>query len=167
MPADDASVDATDAARLRMRPFVEADDAEVTSWFADAGELRFFAGARLRWPLDTGQWRSIRLDPSVTAWTGVFGDDPTPIAHAEMIADSADHALLARLAVTPKLRGQGVGRAMMPILLSKARDAGFTSVTLAIHPDNSTAIRAYRSFGFEPQPGLDSSGRLQLTLWFS
>lgn len=149
---------------LKFRPFVEADDAELSSWFPDAGALRFFAGKRLRWPLDSGQWRSIRIDPSVSAWTGVFDDDPTPIAHAEMLRESAERVRLVRLAVSPTLRGNGVGRAMMPILLVKCREAGFRIASLAIHPDNSTAIRAYRTFGFTPIDELDSSGRLQLEL---
>ncbi len=149
---------------LILRPFVESDDAEVTSWFADAGELRFFAGPRLRWPLDEGQWRSIRLDPSVTAWTGVIGDDPTPIAHAEMVTESPMRVRLARLAVSPALRGRGIGRAMMPVLLTKCLEAGFKLVSLAIHPDNSTAILAYRTFGFESSGEVDSSGRLRLEL---
>lgn len=149
---------------LILRPFVEADDDEVTSWFADAGELRFFAGRRLRWPLDSGQWRSIRVDPSVKAWTGVFGDDPTPIAHAEMVTESPVRVRLARLAVSPGERGRGVGRALMPILLAKCRDAGFRLVSLAIHPDNTSAVRAYRTFGFKPLADTDSSGRTELEL---
>jgi hypothetical protein len=54
---------------LRLRPFVPDDDAEVTGWFADAGELRFFAGKRLKWPLDSVQWDGIRSDPTLTACT--------------------------------------------------------------------------------------------------
>lgn len=135
---------------LWLREFVEADDAEVSRWFADAGELRFFAGPRLRWPLDAGQWRSIRLDSSVIAWTAVLGDDPTPVGHAEMVRESAVVVRLARLAVAPPLRGQGIARAVMSQLIQLCRDAGFVRVTLATHPDNTMAIRTYRTFGFEP-----------------
>jgi ribosomal protein S18 acetylase RimI-like enzyme len=135
---------------LSIRPFVEADEAEVTSWFADAGELRFFAGPRLTWPLDDGQWRSIRLDPSVTAWTGIFGPDNAPIGHGELVEESTTTARLARLAIAPRERGRGVGRAMMIKLIDEARSGGHTLLTLNVHQDNSAAIRAYRGFGFEP-----------------
>ena len=135
---------------LSLRPFVETDEAEVTSWFADAGELRFFAGPRLTWPLDDGQWRSIRLDPSVTAWTGILGQDQTPVGHGELVEESSTTARLARLAITPRERGHGMGRAMVMGLIEKARSGGHTLLTLNVHQDNSAAIRAYRGFGFEP-----------------
>jgi GNAT superfamily N-acetyltransferase len=135
---------------LSIRRFIEADEPEVTSWFADAGELRFFAGPRLTWPLDDGQWRSIRLDPSVTAWTAIFGDNPTPIGHGELVAESSTTARLARLAISPRERGRGVGRAMMIELIDEARSTGHTLLTLNVHQDNTAAIRAYRGFGFEP-----------------
>lgn len=141
---------AADTPALTLRPFVEADEAEVTSWFADAGELRFFAGPRLIWPLDDGQWRSIRLDPSVSAWTGVFGDDPTPVGHGELVAEPPTTVRLARLAMAPRHRGQGFGRVFIRGLVEKARTGGATLITLNVHQDNSSAIRAYRGLGFVP-----------------
>ena len=141
---------ATDLMELLLRPFVEDDEDEVTSWFADAGELRFFAGKRLRWPLDAGQWRSIRLDPSVSAWTGVRGDDPTPVGHGELIEESSAIVRLARLAVAPRERGHGVGRGMLASLIAKSRASGHSLITLTVHQDNSTAIRGYRGLGFTP-----------------
>jgi ribosomal protein S18 acetylase RimI-like enzyme len=134
---------------LSLRPFVAGDEAEVTGWFADAGELRFFAGPRLTWPLDDGQWRSIRLDPSVTAWTGIFGQDQTPVGHGELVTESPTVARAARLAIAPLHRGHGVGRAMMVKLIEEARRDGRTLLALNVHQDNTAAIRAYRGFGFE------------------
>lgn len=158
---------------VNLRPFVEADDEEVTSWFADAGELRFFAGRRLRWPLDSGQWRSIRLDPSVTAWTAVIGDDPTPVGHVEMVAVSPAIVRLARYAVSPALRGRGLGRSIMNRIVAMARADGFGTMTLAVHPQNTTAILAYRTFGFDVDedegsesgiPDMNTTERLVMSL---
>jgi ribosomal protein S18 acetylase RimI-like enzyme len=151
---------------LSLRPFVEADEAEVTSWFADAGELRFFAGPRLIWPLDDGQWRSIRLDPSVTAWTGIFGEDQTPVGHGELVTESPTVARAARLAIAPRHRGHGVGRAMMVKLIEEARRDGRTLLALNVHQDNTAAIRAYRGFGFEPAGSalVHSNVRMELPL---
>jgi GNAT superfamily N-acetyltransferase len=151
---------------LSLRPFVEADEAEVTSWFADAGELRFFAGPRFTWPLDAGQWRSIRLDPSVTAWTGIIGDDPIPAGHGELVAESPEIVRLARLAVAPRERGHGVGRAVVQQLILRARASGHTLLTLNVHQDNTAAIRAYRGIGFEPTGSVlaHSNVRMELPL---
>jgi ribosomal protein S18 acetylase RimI-like enzyme len=149
---------------MRLRPFVEADDLEVGSWFADAGELRFFAGPRLRWPLDSGQWRSIRLDPSVAAWTAVLGDNDIPVGHGELITDSPTTIRLARFAISPALRGNGLGRALLRLLVAKSREAGFGLLSVAVHPDNTNAIVSYRTFGFEPSTESASAGRLRMEL---
>jgi ribosomal protein S18 acetylase RimI-like enzyme len=141
MPGDETG-------ELSLRPFVEADEDEVTSWFADAGELRFFAGRGLTWPLDPEQWRRIRNDPSVSAWTAVLGDDPIPVGHGELIAESTSTVRLARLAVTPRRRGRGVGHDVVANLIAKSRAGGHTLVILDVHRDNVVAIRGYRGLGF-------------------
>jgi GNAT superfamily N-acetyltransferase len=134
---------------LELRPFVEADEPEVTSWFTDAGELRYFAGPRLIWPLDDGQWRSIRSDPSVTAWTALLPASDLPIGHGELIRESAEAVRLARLAVRPHERGRGLGRALVVSLVEKSREAGHCTISLTVHQDDATAIRGYRGIGFE------------------
>jgi GNAT superfamily N-acetyltransferase len=138
-----------DPITLELRPFVQSDEAEVTSWFADAGELRYFAGPRLIWPLDDGQWRSVRLDPSVAAWTAVPPGSDMPIGHGELVADPSGSVRVARLAVRPQERGHGVGRALVISLVEKSREAGHAMITVNVHQDDATAIRAYRSIGFE------------------
>jgi ribosomal protein S18 acetylase RimI-like enzyme len=151
---------------LSLRPFVEADEVEVASWFTDAGELRFFAGPRLTWPLDAGQWRSLRVDPRVTAWTGVLAERTIPIGHGELVMESADNVRLARLAISPRRRGQGLGRALVMSLIEKSRVDGYKLVTLDVHQDNSTAIRAYRGCGFQPSgtAAVDARVRMELSL---
>jgi ribosomal protein S18 acetylase RimI-like enzyme len=148
MQGDD--VTAIDPELLVLRPFVADDDAEVTSWFPDAGALRFFAGRRLTWPLDDEQWEGIRSDPTITAWTAVLGDDPIPVGHAEIVEESESRIRFARLAIAPGLRGKHLGRQVMRELIEKARDLGYSIAFLYVHPDNTNAIRGYRSLGFEP-----------------
>lgn len=157
---------------LRLRPFVESDDAVVSGWFADAGELRFFAGRRLRWPLDSEQWNGIRGDESLTAWTSTLGDDDTPVGHAELVtesenAESENSMLLDRIAIDPAYRGLGFGRAMLPLIVEKARAGGAKVLGVAVHPDNANAILAYRTFGFETSEQQDSAGRTILRLRLS
>jgi ribosomal protein S18 acetylase RimI-like enzyme len=151
---------------LHLREFVESDEDEVTSWFADAGELRFFAGRRLTWPLDAGQWRSIRLDPSVTAWSAVGEDDAVPVGHGELISEGDSVARLARLAISPALRGQGIGKALVGTLVNRSREDGCRMIYLYVHPNLSTAIRGYRSIGFEPALDQSTSRDLRMELEF-
>ena len=158
--------DNVDPASIRLRPFIRADDPEVSSWFPDAGALRFFAGRRLSWPLNDEQWDDIRSDPAITAWTAVIGDDPTPVGHGEMVKESVQLVRFARLAVAPPLRGRQLGREVMRYLIQKARDSGYSRAHLFVHPDNVSAIRGYRSLGFEPAdpPGTPGNLRMELVI---
>jgi ribosomal protein S18 acetylase RimI-like enzyme len=151
---------------LRLRPFVEGDEAAVNSWFSDAGELRAFSGPRLTWPLDEDQWRSIRLDPTVTAWTALEGDSDTPIGHGELVAESETTVRLARFGVAPHSRGRGVGLAIVRMLIEKSRERGYQLVVVNVHRDNSTAIRAYRGLGFTAvdAPLAHSNVRMEMAL---
>lgn len=151
---------------VTLRPFVESDEDEVTSWFADAGELRFFAGRRLRWPLDAEQWRGIRSDETISAWTAVVGDDPTPVGHAELVTESPSTVRLARYAVAPNSRGLGFGRAILTQIFAIARADGFATLRLAVHPDNTPAIVTYRRFGFVPasDPDIRFADRLTMAV---
>ncbi len=162
MPSDDEGT--IDPAQLTLRPFSASDDAEVTSWFPDAGALRFFAGRRLTWPLDSEQWASIRADPATRAWTAVLGDDPTPVGHAEMVDEPGGLVQFTLLAIAPSLRGQHLGKEVVGQMVEKAREGGYRLVYLFVHPDNATAIRGYRSHGFEPAEELDSAHGLRLEL---
>ncbi len=149
---------------LRLRPFVEADQNGVTRWFADAGELRSFAGPRLRWPLDAAQWRGIRSDPRVTAWTAVLDDPAIPVGHGELVVESAEVARLSLLAISPTLRGQGLGRELVLKLVEKGRADAYPLLTLEVHQDNSTAIRAYRGCGFQSAGSAATNSYLRMEL---
>jgi ribosomal protein S18 acetylase RimI-like enzyme len=61
--------------QLRLRPFGEADEVALMSWFATRDELRLFAGDSLRWPLDRRQLALIRTDPGVTPFTAIAAAD--------------------------------------------------------------------------------------------
>lgn len=168
MPGAEPIGSADDAASLELslRPFVREDDDELSSWFHDAGELRFFAGRRMSWPPDSAQWDDIRADPQLTAWTAVVPGYDGIVGHGELVDESDDMVRFARIAISPVLRGEGLGILLGRALLQKARDAGFTSAGLSVHPENATAIRAYRSLGFVvvDEPGLHNNLRMERSL---
>jgi RimJ/RimL family protein N-acetyltransferase len=151
---------------LHLRMFLPTDDDEVASWFPDAGAVRYFAGKRLTWPIDEAQWDGILMDPDITAWTAVIGDDPKPVGHGELVEESPFVVRLERIVISPEQRGHGFGRELISLLTEKARDGGYTRVAVFTHPDNTTAIRGYRSLGFEPvcaEPG-NTAMRMELPL---
>jgi len=58
------------------------------------------------------------------------------------------------LAVTPDLRGLGLGRRLMVEALRRVRTEGVHRVHLTVEPTNAAAISLYRSLGFEVEAGV-------------
>lgn len=59
---------------------------------------------------------------------------------------------LAKLAVEPSVRSQGLGRRLCRVVLDHARRAGATEVVLTSHSVLSEAIKLYESLGFRHAP---------------
>ena len=53
------------------------------------------------------------------------------------------------LCVAPRLRRHGAGRALLTMLLVRARRAGMLHAFLEVRPSNASAIALYESMGFE------------------
>ena len=54
------------------------------------------------------------------------------------------------IAVSPDMRGQGIGRSLLVALISEARDRGATRIFLEVRADNDPAQALYRNLGFIP-----------------
>jgi ribosomal protein S18 acetylase RimI-like enzyme len=161
--------------QLRLRPFGEADELALISWFTTRDQLRLFAGDSLRWPLDRRQLALIRSDPGVTAWTAIAAAVGAAAAGAARDGDSADlrdasaaalepgvivghieltrlperdWCRLARVAIAPEHRGRGFGSGLVNAALEQARSLGALGVDLRVYESNSVARATYRGAGF-------------------
>jgi len=149
---------------LALRQFESRDDRELISWFANAAELRRFAGSSLRWPLDQHQLQAVRDGPNLSPYSAFLMPTPDPpCGHIEIVRLAEPGAMrLAR-----EVRGQGLGRELVSLALAQARDWGARHVDLFVFEDNVPARRLYASFGFR-QIGVDptdsTSLRMNLTL---
>ena len=65
-----------------------------------------------------------------------------------IVAMGAGEAHILNLCVGPKLRGRGVGRQMLMLLIERASQAGMQDVFLEVRPSNLHAIALYQSVGF-------------------
>lgn len=65
-----------------------------------------------------------------------------------VVAMGAGEAHILNLCVRDDLRGRGVGRQMLELLLERARQAGMAEVFLEVRPSNRLAISLYESVGF-------------------
>lgn len=83
-----------------------------------------------------------------------------------MIVDAEAH--LMDVAVAPEARGRGIGRALLWELAADAVAAGALRMTLEVASSNETALRFYRSAGFDVagrRPAYYPSGDDALLLW--
>ncbi|MGB5103134.1 MAG: ribosomal protein S18-alanine N-acetyltransferase [Steroidobacteraceae bacterium] len=65
-----------------------------------------------------------------------------------VVAMGAGDAHILNLCVSNELRGRGIGRQMLMLLLERARQAGMKETFLEVRPSNLLAIALYQSVGF-------------------
>lgn len=71
----------------------------------------------------------------------------TVIAYGGMLL-APDGGQITSLAVHPKARRQGAGRAVLASLIREARERGLEQISLEVRVSNETAIALYESEGF-------------------
>jgi GNAT superfamily N-acetyltransferase len=106
-----------------------------------------FAGGAANWPLTIGQLVERVAAETSDAFTVVY-DTGIVVGHLEFVRETADRVRLARIAIAPDLRGQGLIARLLERASDHAREAGFRWVSLLVVPDNSSALRAYARAGF-------------------
>jgi ribosomal protein S18 acetylase RimI-like enzyme len=88
-----------------------------------------------------------RVNPSLS----LFAQAPDGSTVAALVATdlAPGTAHVAQLAVAPAHRGTGLGARLVQLACSRAREAGFTRVTLLVAESNLVARRLYDRLGFE------------------
>lgn len=88
----------------------------------------------------------------------LVGDGPDGLAVLRLRAaiwSAGLESYLAELYVTPALRGQGMGRALMEAVLREARDRGSDTMDIGVDEPDTAARRLYESLGFTNRSGGD------------
>jgi ribosomal-protein-alanine N-acetyltransferase len=65
-----------------------------------------------------------------------------------IVAMGAGEAHILNICVAERMRGRGVGRQMLALLIERSRQAGMQDVFLEVRPSNLHAISLYQSVGF-------------------
>jgi ribosomal-protein-alanine N-acetyltransferase len=76
-------------------------------------------------------------------------DANSRVAGYGVMSMGAGECHILNLCVTPDLRRRGVGRALLTMLLRRARRAGMLHAFLEVRPSNPSAIALYEDVGFE------------------
>lgn len=120
----------------------------IATWSRSAEEARRWC-SRAEHPFPPQQILRWWSADDVQAWILVDDDEPSPIAYGELWLDGDEAEVeLARVIVDPERRGSGVGRRLVHELVHAARSTGLGACLLRVAPDNTAALRLYRSAGF-------------------
>jgi ribosomal-protein-alanine N-acetyltransferase len=65
-----------------------------------------------------------------------------------IVAMGAGEAHILNICVSPTMRGRGIGRQMLMLLIERSGQAGMQDVFLEVRPSNLHAIALYQSVGF-------------------
>ena len=131
----------------RLADVVDADFDQLMTWFPSAEAISVWGGPNFRYPF-TGE--TFRED---CRWPGM--ESRALRAHDELLAfgqfyERLGRINLARLAVSPGRRGEGLGSRLVRALLEEAPNyVNGDEYSLYVLRDNLPALRCYESVGFE------------------
>jgi len=134
----------------------EPDDAAtIVTWFRERKEVVTWAGEATPNPL-TAEWLIGELSlPDKVHCTLTNGTGLIVGFFTLILFPSEGRAHLTRVAVSPDLQGQGVGRLIVGQSIGVARDNGARVLSLSVYTSNQRAFEIYERAGFiesNPQP---------------
>lgn len=142
-----AVTDATEENNLVLDQATGSDIDQLMSWFSSKKEVNVWGGPNFRYPYtretfhEDVRWREM-------ATKRVRDPEGRMVAFGQFY-NRFERINLARLVVHPDVRGRGVGRKLVSMLMSAARPLfSLTEFSLFVYRDNAPALECYKSMGF-------------------
>jgi ribosomal protein S18 acetylase RimI-like enzyme len=135
---------------LRIRPFTEADEAQVVDLWERCGLVRAWNDPR----------KDIARKLHVQRELFLVGADGAQIVATVMAGYEGHRGWINYLAVDPDRRRQGFARALMAAVEDQLRALGCPKINLQIRHDNRDAIAFYRRIGFAEDAAISLGKRL-------
>jgi ribosomal protein S18 acetylase RimI-like enzyme len=135
-----------------IRPYQSADEAAVVALWRECGLTR---------PQNDPHKdiaRKLRVNPE---WFLVGETRAGKIVGSVMAGYEGHRGWINYLAVAPRARRQGLGRALMAAAEQRLRAAGCPKINLQVRPDNSAAIAFYERLGFRVEGAISLGLRLE------
>ena len=125
----------------------DADFDEVMSWFPDAESVDIWGGPRFRYPFTGETFRADCRVDLMTSYVLRNQDGRTAAFGQSYERDGRGH--LARLVANPALRGQGVGKQLIRMIITALEETrAYDECSLFVYRHNLPAYRCYLSLGF-------------------
>ena len=125
------------------------DALEVLNWFTSEKQIKDWGGPAMYYPISVAKFLStLNLTESSSFKLVQQGKANETLAFGQFYVRLGRHHL-ARLAVSPNSRGQGIGRHLVNGLIKKAHlSQTAKGDSLYVMHDNPVAISLYQSLGF-------------------
>jgi RimJ/RimL family protein N-acetyltransferase len=153
--------------KVLLRAATDSDLLAVSSWIPDEEANRLWGGPNIRFP-HTLECLVDDLDFRGCDSVALIGEARRLLGFGQLLDRSPETVHLARVIVSPDLRGQGLGRILCRLLIDRGLERfGRRSFSLNVYRQNRVALRTYESLGFRPfQPSSDGPEMMlmQLTL---
>ncbi|NRP72537.1 Acetyltransferase [Ensifer psoraleae] len=138
---------------LQLEDFAEDHARDLPSWFPTLQSLIQWGGPDVRFPLDKRQIEAMVAETAGSEpkrWIFSCVARGAVAGHAQVALDWRNGvARLARIAVNPLFRGQGLARPFLRLVVQRVFAApAFERLELNVYTFNSAAIRTYLSLGF-------------------
>jgi ribosomal protein S18 acetylase RimI-like enzyme len=132
---------------MDLKPFDPAYAAVVASWGGSPDEVLMWCGLR-EYPVPASAVLGWQADD--VAGYLLFADGK-PVGYGELWFDEEDDEIeLARIIVTPAVRGRGIGQVLVHHLTEAALATDYSDIFMRVHPDNTAALRCYQRASFTP-----------------
>lgn len=131
---------------MDLRPGSVDDIRAVASWIRSPDDCRLWAGKRVTFPIDVHTLPSVLELPHARCWC--LSDGGELLGLGQIVPKPSMRLHLARLIVSPRHRGLGLGKHLAESLSRIARDSSPAAVSLNVDANNAVAIALYRHLGF-------------------
>ena len=130
----------------RLETATDADFDQLMAWFPTAESLSVWSGPNFRFPFTGETFREDCRWPGME--TRVLRDDDELLAFGQFY-ERHGRINLARLAVNPERRGEGLGSRLVAALMEESREiVSGDEYSLYVLRDNTPALCCYRTQGF-------------------
>jgi len=126
----------------------DADFDELMTWFDDEQSVNVWGGPKFRYPFDRRTFLEDCHWPDMATFC-LYSENHVMCAFGQFY-ERDDRINLARLIAHPHMRGQGIGRRLVTMLMTIGTDLlDLDEYSLFVYRDNTPALECYRSLGFK------------------
>jgi ribosomal protein S18 acetylase RimI-like enzyme len=130
-----------------LHPARDVEMRALMQWFPDAHSTRVWGGPAFRFPFTFESFIADARWPGMSSWC--MRDEHEMLGFGQYY-DRYHRINLARIAVHPGRRGEGLGKRLLALLMQEACKATDSAeFSLFVYRDNAAAVRCYKAMGFE------------------